>query len=209
MHPDAGPFAQANLPDTTTMADADEQPAVDQEEQDFRDTLTTVVRMSNAEATKVTNNGIVTAADLSLMDQDSIMDIFKPRGSGRNQAVPNAMILMRLKALKAWVDEQVDTYGEDELDVTDFDNATCREYQRRLARASTKQHDGGKKTKMGEPDSKSLKFDGKRDRWENSKREFLAHLQQCKGANGIPLYYVIRDPELEEEFRREYGNIGD
>ena len=37
----------------------------------------------------------------------------------------------------------------------------------------------------------------------------MAHLNQFLGMNGIPLYYVIRDPELEMTYRTENGVIGE
>ena len=36
-----------------------------------------------------------------------------------------------------------------------------------------------------------------------------AYLNQIKGVNGIPLYYVIRDPELELTYRNDDGVIGE
>jgi quinol monooxygenase YgiN len=44
-------------------------------------------------------------------------------------------------------------------------------------------------------------FNGKREQRMKVKRNLTAYLNQIRNDNGVPLYYVIRDPELEDQYR--------
>jgi ABC-type molybdate transport system ATPase subunit len=42
----------------------------------------------------------------------------------------------------------------------------------------------------------------------NSKRELTAYLNQIHNEEGVPIYYVSRDYENEEEYRANNGRMG-
>ena len=45
--------------------------------------------------------------------------------------------------------------------------------------------------------------------WDNSKRLLISYLNQTKNSAGVPLYYIIRDPDLKDKYRADNGTIGD
>ena len=82
----------------------------------------------------------------------------------------------------------------------------CREKQRLIAK-STKTGSTSEKS-GGATKEKLTIFNGKRDNWLKAKRELTAHLNQIKNESGIPIYYVVRDPDEEEKYRADNGEIG-
>jgi hypothetical protein len=68
-----------------------------------------------------------------------------------------------------------------------------------MARTATKT--GIQQTEKSTTKEKLNSFKGKRENWLKSKRELTAYLNQIKNEQGIPVYYVIRDPEQEEKYR--------
>ena len=75
-----------------------------------------------------THGGITTAEDIAYVDIDSLVGIFVANSQ------PSAMIKMHLRALKSWIDTSLENY--DSVDVTDFDEETCKNLQRKLARVT-------------------------------------------------------------------------
>ena len=67
-----------------------------------------------------THGGIRTAEDIAYVDAETLLSIF----ATTNQ--PTAMVKMRLRALKSWIDKCVDNHGT--VDISDFNPQTCREY---------------------------------------------------------------------------------
>jgi hypothetical protein len=51
-------------------------------------------------------------------------------------------------------------------------------------------------------------WNGRHGTWQKIKRELMAYLNQIKNELGVPLYYVIRDPNLEDQYRAASGEIG-
>lgn len=45
--------------------------------------------------------------------------------------------------------------------------------------------------------------------WDKSKRLLISYLNQTKNSAGVPLYYIIRDPDLKDKYRADNGTIGD
>ena len=152
--------------------------------------LTTAVQRNS-----VVNNGIRDVMDLALIEGTDIIESLP--------AAASAMARMRLRALAQWSQEQF-SLGID-YTVDQFTAEVCREMQIKLTRpkstSSTSERSTTTKTKLAT-------FTGKREQWIKAKRELTAHLNQVKNTNGIPIYYVIRDPEQEEKYRNENGEIG-
>ena len=117
---------------------------------------------------------------------------------------------MRLRALKSWIDTSLDNY--DSVDVTDFDGETCKNLQCKLARKTRGDSSSTGSSMEGKSsDGTGMKlsvFDGKPENWEDSKRNLIAKLNQMKNSEGVPLYYVIRSDDEEENYRKEHGEIG-
>ena len=131
-----------------------------------------------------THGGITTAEDIAYVDIDS-----------------SAMVKMRLRALKSWIDTSLDNY--DSVDVTDFDGETCKNLQCKLARKTRGDSSSTGSSMEGKSsDGTGMKlsvFDGKPENWEDSKRNLIAKLNQMKNSEGVPLYYVIRSDQAWDQ----------
>ena len=152
----------------------------------FRACLLEVVQMTAVQAARLATNGCNTAEDVAMLDTDTLMGI-------PLETTP-AMIKMRLKTLKTWIDTAFDSVvGQPSgtMYVSDFTADICRDLQRKLSR------------KMGVTFAKAASsadtkdgigsFNGKLGTWKRAKRKFEAGLAQFKNENGVPLSYVIRD----------------
>jgi hypothetical protein len=152
---------------------------------------------TDAKRQRVTvNAGCTTAEDLLMVETDSLVDCL----------TNNTSILSKtkLKTLKRWAEEEYDIEGS--VDIRKFTVGVCRERQRQLARTDKTV---GQQTEKGTTTKEKLTtFNGKRDNWLKAKRELTAYLNQIKNTQGIPIYYVIRDPEEEERYRESNGEIG-
>jgi hypothetical protein len=87
--------------------------------------------MTAVQATRLTTNGILTAEDVAMLDMDTLMGI-------PLDTTP-AMIKMRLKTLKTWVDTAFDAavgQPSGNMYISDFTNDFCCELQRKLSRKS-------------------------------------------------------------------------
>jgi hypothetical protein len=51
-------------------------------------------------------------------------------------------------------------------------------------------------------------FNGKRDNWLKAKRKLTAYLDQIKDEQGIPIYFVICNPEQEDKYCEDNGEVG-
>eukprot|EP00934_Nitzschia_sp_Nitz4_P002319 Nitzschia sp. Nitz4//scaffold471_size5685//193//5616//NITZ4_009210-RA/size5685-processed-gene-0.1-mRNA-1//1//CDS//3329552692//2319//frame0 len=177
--------------------------------------LTETVMMTQASQQRIANQGIVSSNEIALVDMDALMDCF----SSTNK--PTVLVAMRLRALKQWIDMQYDVHGP-EPDVRDpqaqptwsileFTPEVCQAIQRTLAKSKKGSSIGGNaEGSKGEAssDMTKIKFNGKPAQWEDCKRSFVSRMNQIKNDDGVPLYYVIRDPLEEEDFRTKYGIIG-
>jgi Reverse transcriptase (RNA-dependent DNA polymerase) len=141
------------------------------------------------------NAGITEAEGLLYVEMDSLINSLTPQTS--------IIAKTRLKTLKRWVEEEYDIEGA--IDISKFTDHVCRDLQRSIARSTkpTQQADKGATAKEKLPS-----FNGKRENWLKSKRELTAYLNQIKNEQGVPLYYVIRDPDQEEKYRADNGDIG-
>ena len=139
--------------------------------------------------------GVTQADDLLLVDTDSLLDCLTENTS--------VMAKTRLKALKLWTKEQFDIHKR--ITIHDFTQDVCKEKQMLIAnpKSSTKTSSDSGSTK-----EKLRVFNGKRENWTNAKRELTAHLNQIINEEGVPIYYVIRDPESEQEYRANNGELG-
>ena len=167
----------------------------------FKTVLRDIVGITNEQQINrlSTHGGIEMAEDMAYIDSDSLMDIF----TANNQ--PTAMVKMRLRAFKTWVDTRIDNFGT--IDVNEFNHDECKKVQRSLARRTHNTPNNESK----QPDSsttKLSKFDGKTENWEDNKRNLIARLNQTKNTDGTPLYYIIRDEDEEDHYCREHGEVG-
>ena len=141
--------------------------------------------------------GVTRATDLRLVDTESLLDALTANTS--------VMSKTKLRALQRWVQDTFDAHGA--VDVRDFTADVCRAYQIKIvqhgSKTTTSSSDKSTTTKETLP-----KFNGKRENWNKSKRELTAYLNLIKNEEGVPLYYVIRDPELEQQYRDDNGVIG-
>mgnify|MGYP003321269932 CR=1 FL=1 len=116
------------------------------------------------------------------------------------------IVKMRLKTLKRWAEREADV-DKTALYVQNFTADECCNLQREIARTKESGSDGG--TISGSMKEKLTPFNGKAETWDRSKRLLIAYLNQIKGCNGDPLYYVIRDLDMETTYQTENGAIGD
>ena len=174
-------------------------------DQDLAFTLSEVVGMTNANMrTRLLNQGIKEAQDLGMIDVETLTGCFTA------QNTPSAMIMVRLKALKAWVDDEMDIHEyDDDFDVLRFTEEVMKKTQRRNAHTRRGAGQSGSKHHQDASSStKAERFDGKHANWKEAKNSFVAQLTQIKNPQGISLYYVIREENREEEFRHQYGILG-
>lgn len=151
-----------------------------------------------AKRDRVTRNGGVTKVDeLLLVDMESLLECLTDNTS--------VMAKTRLKTLKLWAEEQYDITQT--IDIRDFTEAVCREKQMKIAKATPRSKSSSTDSSSGSKE-KLRNFNGKRENWLNAKRDITAYLNQILNENGVPLYYVIRDPVEEEEYRNNNGDIG-
>ena len=164
----------------------------------FEHCLEYVIQLNTAAQRQriMVNAGIANVEDLLLVGEEDIIDCFTPATS--------AMCKTRMRTLKRWAQNRNDV-GED-YDIRLFTITICRSQQLELAR--TGKLEGDEKSSSGVK-TKLTKFNGRAEKWNQSKRELVAYLNQIKNNRGIPIYYVVRDPDLETEYRNEHGKIGE
>jgi hypothetical protein len=110
----------------------------------------------------------------------------------------------RLKTLKKWAEDTFDVFGT--VDIAGFTLDVCKVNQRTMARSS--KPSTSTTTDKAVIKDKLRNFNGNRDSWPKGKRELTAHLNQIKNELGIPVYYVIRDMDDEQQYRNDNGDIG-
>jgi hypothetical protein len=140
--------------------------------------------------------GVTIINDLLLVDMESLLDCLTDNTS--------VMAKTRLKTLKLWAEEQYDI--NQTIDIHNFTEEVCREKQMKIAKATTKQKSSGSDSATSK--EKLRNFNGKRENWLNAKRDLTAYLNQILNENGVPIYYVIRDPVEQEEYRNNNGEVG-
>ena len=155
---------------------------------------------TQAKRDRITNTGILTAEDLMLIDMTGLIECVSIN-------TISIMVRTRLKTLKRWVEEEFDIEGEGKVDVRKFTTDVCKEKQREIARTSGTSTQPSSDKTITTKDKVSV-FSGKRSDWLNAKRELIAYLNQIKNRHGIPIYYVIRDPDEEDKYREDNGEVG-
>jgi hypothetical protein len=139
--------------------------------------------------------GCVKADDLMYVETESLINCLDPATS--------IIAKTHLKTLKNWVEDSFDIHGI--VDVAMFMADVCRESQRAIARtlkpSTTQAETSVTKEKLSV-------WNGRRETWQKSKKEITAYPNQIKNELGIPVYYVIRDPDLEQQYQTESGEIG-
>ena len=158
------------------------------QQEEFATCTTAVVIMTPAQLNRLLNNGISTAEDMAMLDNETLMAIMP-------DATTSAMIKMRLKTLKSWIDREFNTVvGQPSgtLDIRRFTPEVCRDLQRTLSRKGSSTVSFKSSTQSDVKDGIGT-FNGKISNWKRSKRKFEAGLAQLKNENGIPLSYITRD----------------
>jgi hypothetical protein len=74
--------------------------------------------------------------------------------------------------------------------------------------ACSKVHSKSKSDAPSTTKEKLRTYNGKDEHWLNSNRELTAYLNQIHNNDGVPIYYVIRDPDNEEEYRTINDELG-
>jgi hypothetical protein len=142
------------------------------------------------------NAGVTSAEDLLYVELESLIDCLT--------ATTSILAKTRLKTVKRWVEDEFDIEGN--IDIRKFTEDICKERQRIIARSvKTTAQQVDKSTVSKE---KLSTFNGKRENWLKAKRELTAYLNQIKNEMGVPIYYVVRDPDQEEKYREDNGEIG-
>ncbi len=157
-----------------------------QREADFTAVLLDVVGLTAQQCNRMTQNGIVVIDDITLLDEETLMDVFPTTGQGLLMAMPK----MKLKSLRTWALTKLQELNNNaELNVTDFNVAMCRKIQHKLATQKV-----GDKSETTKPTfSGTLEtFNGRAKDWDKSNRMFLSYLGQQRGVSNIPLLYVVR-----------------
>jgi len=128
----------------------------------FTAVLTNIVAINAQQRARMLNNGVEVAEDLTMMDEQTMLDIFPTTGA----TTLNAMQKMRLKALRKWAMDQTQELQEDQvLEPQDFTQDVCRKIQMKLAYAKkSERSDSGQKASAGSPGT----FNGKADKWSVS-----------------------------------------
>jgi Reverse transcriptase (RNA-dependent DNA polymerase) len=139
---------------------------------------------------------VKTAQQLLTVPIDDLIELLTDNTSLRSKT--------KLRALRYWAKEQQDVFGV--INIHDFTEEVCLEKQEVVAdgKASSTTTDKGSTTKS----DKVPRFNGKREHWIRAKRDLFAYLNQLKSASGIPLYYVLRDPAQEDQYRNDLGELG-
>lgn len=153
----------------------------------FRSCLLDVVQMTAIQAARLATNGCNTAEDLAMLDVDTFMGI--------PLETMSAMIKMRLKTLKTWIDTAFDAVvgqSTGTMYISDFTPHICREFQRKLSRKTGVTFPKSTGSTTDTKDGIGM-FNGKIGTWKRAKRKFEAGLAQFKNENGVPLSYMIRD----------------
>ena len=173
------------------------------EQGDFIWVLTHVCRLPAASRNRLTSaahGGITTVHDLPLIAEDDMVDCF----TGNNK--PNALRMASLKALRRWATHQTNVQGPNQIDVIDFTIDTMTTWQRKGA--STTSSDKTTHASGSDTGNTLKAFNGNQDDYVQAKRDLVTHLMRKKNAIGTPLYYVIREDEMEAEIRATYGEAG-
>jgi hypothetical protein len=155
--------------------------------------LLDVIGMTAVQVTRLATNGILTAEDVAMLDVDTLMGI-------PVDTTP-AMIKMRWKTFKTWIDTAFDAaVGQPSgtMFISDFTNEICRELQRKISRKSGVTFAKSLSTSANTKDGIGT-FNGKINTWKRAKRTFEAGLAQFKNENGVPLSYIIRDESERTE----------
>lgn len=153
------------------------------------------MQLTVTQTNRLMNNGISTAEDdMAMIDSKTLMALMPDTTS--------AMIKMRLKTLKSWVDTEFDTVilqPSGTLDIRTFHVEVCRELQRKLSRKGSTTVSFKSSTRQADVKDGIGTFNGNKiNNWKRAKRKFKADMAQVKNEYGIPLSYVIRDDEERE-----------
>jgi hypothetical protein len=162
-------------------------------QQDFDLVLNSVIGTTQAQINHFNDEGFSTIDDLTLIDEETLLDAFPEQNRGVRLT---AMMRMRLKAMQQWAIDQKNQLPNpnDEIDVIEFDDDVCAKIQSHLASKLKTDKDSmtAKTTYSGTLGT----FTGEPSKWMTEKRKLLSYLgQQKSNSNSVPLSYVVRDEE--------------
>jgi hypothetical protein len=162
-------------------------------QQDIDLVLNSVVGMTQAQINHFNDEGFCTIDDLTIIDEETLLDVFPEQNRGIRLTT---MTKMKLKAMQQWAIDQKNQLPNpnDEIDVIEFDDDVCAKIQSRLASKLKTDKDSttAKTTYSGTLGT----FTGEPSEWMTEKRKLLSYLgQQKSNCNNVPLSYVVRDDE--------------
>ena len=161
---------------------------------DFHNALVDVVGLSEAQADRLISQDISTATELSYIDDTNLMASFEDNNK------PTTGTRVRLLAFRSWSREQQTIFGHGNVDSTLF---TDDQQDAILMRKATATKRGGEDMSLLSPSGKEAKepdpWLGKIQDWRKKKREFLAYVAKRRGVNGVPLAYLLRSENEDDE----------
>jgi hypothetical protein len=88
--------------------------------------------MTQAQNNHFNNEGFSTINDLTIIDEETLLDVFPEQNRGIRLT---AMMKMKLKAMRQWAIDQKNQLPNpnDEIDVIEFDDDVCAKIQSHLA----------------------------------------------------------------------------
>lgn len=109
------------------------------------------------------------------------------------------MARLRLMALRRFSQDQWKNFGV--IDIEQFTRPKMDELLGELAKGK-RPADTKPRSTSAAKDSDLKRFSGKPEHWQEAKTSLVTHLNTMRNDSGIPLYYVIRDPEDEKIYRQ-------
>ena len=113
-------------------------------------------------------------------------------------------------ALQTWSHEENER--AEEIDLALWTEDEQRKQTILLARGHTRDIQGaGPARSSSSPKTQAItleKFSGERKDWDSAKRHFYAFLKSIKNEKNVPLYYILRDPNEEQDHRNNQGELG-
>lgn len=135
--------------------------------------------------------GVKRVEQLRFMTEEVLVETLDPSTTGISR--------LRLMALRRFSQDQWNNFGR--VDLNQFNRKKMDEILEELAKGTKRDRDSKPRSSSGPKDSDLKRFSGKPEHWQEAKTSLITHLNTMRNDNGIPLYYVIRDPEDEERYR--------
>lgn len=140
--------------------------------------------------------GVKRIEQLRFMTEEVLIESLDPSVTG--------MARLRLMALRRFSQEQWNNFNR--IDLDRFTRTKMDSILEDLAKGK-RNNDSKPRPSSMVKDSDLKRFSGKPEHWQEAKTGLITHLNMMRNDNGIPLYYVIRDPEDEKLYRQNDTGI--